>query len=225
MNKENLEKIFNDNLGSSYFPQLAEEYIKDGDYTRAKKVCNVGLLLNPSNNDGKFILAKLEMIKGNGKVAEILLKEVLSDDNLYVNAMRLLVMHYNSTSIKQVEMIRLVHKILDLLPGDEFATEILKASKKTKKPTKKSTRKKPNRTASPKKNGAKPKKVVAVPENNKIEVNPKMATLTFVDILIKQKQYSQASNVLKMVQKNKSIARASIKQRAIKIKNELAKES
>jgi hypothetical protein len=52
-----------------------------------------------------------------------------------------------------------------------------------------------------------------------------MATLTFVDILIKQKQYSQASNVLKMVQKNKSIARASIKQRAIKIKNELAKES
>ena len=58
MNKENLEKIFNDDLGSSYFPQLAEEYIKDGDYARAKKVCNVGLLLNPSNNDGKFIIQR-----------------------------------------------------------------------------------------------------------------------------------------------------------------------
>ena len=49
MNKENLEKIFNDDLGSSYFPQLAEEYIKEGDYELAKKVCNVGLLLNPNN--------------------------------------------------------------------------------------------------------------------------------------------------------------------------------
>ena len=64
MNKENLEKIFNDDLGSSYFPQLAEEYIKEGDYELAKKVCNVGLLLNPNNNDGKFILAKVEMIDG-----------------------------------------------------------------------------------------------------------------------------------------------------------------
>ena len=59
MNKENLEKVFNDDLGSSYFPQLAEEYIKEGDYKLAKKVCNVGLLLNPSNNDGKFLLAKI----------------------------------------------------------------------------------------------------------------------------------------------------------------------
>ena len=101
MNKDNLEKIFNDDLGSSYFPELAEVYIKDGDYARAKKVCNIGLLLNPSNNDGKFILAKIEMIKGNGKVAETLLKEVLSDDSLYINAMRLLVMHYNSKSIKK----------------------------------------------------------------------------------------------------------------------------
>ena len=54
MNKENLEKIFSDDLGSSYFPLLAEEYLKDKDYARAKKVCNVGLLLNPNNNDGKF---------------------------------------------------------------------------------------------------------------------------------------------------------------------------
>ena len=58
MNKENLEKIFSEDLGTSFFPQLAEEYIKEGDYELAKKVCNVGLLLNPQNNDGKYILAK-----------------------------------------------------------------------------------------------------------------------------------------------------------------------
>ena len=65
------------------------------------------------------------------------LKEILSEDSLYINAMRLLVMHYNSKSIKQVEMIKMVHQILDLLPNDEFASEILKSSKKTKKSVKK----------------------------------------------------------------------------------------
>ena len=223
MNKENLEKIFNDDLGSSYFPQLAEEYIKEGDYELAKKVCNVGLLLNPNNNDGKFILAKVEMIDGNGKVAEGLLKEILSEDSLYINAMRLLVMHYNSKSIKQVEMIKMVHQILDLLPNDEFASEILKSSKKTKKSVKKTVSKKTKKVAS------KPKrkriqKVAPEPENNKIDIDPKMATLTFVDILIKQKQFEQAGNVLKMVAKNKAIAKASIQQRQTKIKRELAKE-
>lgn len=224
MNKENLEKIFNDDLGSSYFPQLAEEYIKDGDYARAKKVCNIGLLLNPHNNDGKFILAKIAMIKGKGKVAEQLLKEVLLEDSLYINAMRLLVMHYNAQSIKQVEMIRFVHKILGLLPNDEFASEILKASKKTKKSTKKPISRKHKKTATSTKSTTSPK-VTSKPENQKIDVNTKMATLTFVDILIKQKQFSQASNVLKMVAKNKPISQTSIKQREEKIKKELAKES
>ena len=226
MNKENLEKIFNEDLGSSYFPQLAEEYIKDGDYKRAKKVCNIGLLINPSNNDGKFILAKIEMIKGSGKIAEELLRDVLSNDNLYINAMRLLVMHYNSKCIKQVEMIRLIHQILDLLPNDEFALEILKASrkKKVKKPVKMATNKKPQK-ASAVKGKSKRKATASKPENQKITIDPKMATLTFVDILIRQKQYSQASNVLKMVAKNKSISRVSITQRQGKIKKELAKEN
>ena len=224
MNKENLEKTFNDDLGSSCFPQLAEEYIKDGDYNRAKKVCNVGLLLNPHNNDGKFMLAKIEMISGNGKVAEELLKTVLSNDSLYVNAMRLLVMHYSSQSIKQVQMMRLVHKILDLLPNDEYALEILKASKKTKIPVKKATIRGPRKVSTVKKQ-PKSKNVAPKSENKKINIDPKMATLTFVDILIKQKQYSQASNMLRMVAKNKAITRVSIKQREGKIKKELAKEN
>ncbi len=226
MNRENLEKIFNEDLGSSYFPQLAEEYIKDGDYRRAKKVCNIGLLINPSNNDGKFILAKIEMIRGSGKIAEELLRDVLSNDNLYINAMRLLVMHYNSKCIKQVEMIRLIHQILDLLPNDEFALEILKASRKqkAKTPAKRIVNKK-SQKASTVKGKSKSKAAASKPENQKITIDPKMATLTFVDILIRQKQYSQASNVLKMVAKNKSISRASITQRQGKIKKELAKEN
>ena len=229
MNKENLEKIFSEDLGTSFFPQLAEEYIKEGDYELARKVCNVGLLLNPQNNDGKYILAKIMMVDGDGKGAEGILKEILSEDTLYVNALRLLVMYYNSKSIKQVEMIKMVHQILDLIPNDEFASEILKASKKPTKPIK---RKKVAKQVTAKKSkGTKrkptlksPRAIASEPENNKIDIDPKMATLTFVDILIKQKQFEQAGNVLKLVARNKSIARTSIKQRDVKIKRELAKE-
>lgn len=229
MNKENLEKIFSEDLGTSFFPQLAEEYIKEGDYELARKVCNVGLLLNPQNNDGKYILAKIMMVDGDGKGAEGILKEILSEDTLYVNALRLLVMYYNSKSIKQVEMIKMVHQILDLIPNDEFASEILKASKKSKKPIK---RKKVVKQVTAKKSKASKRKstlkstkpIASKPENNKIDIDSKMATLTFVDILIKQKQFEQAGNVLKLVAQNKSIARTSIKQRDVKIKRELAKE-
>ena len=230
MNKENLEKIFSDDLGSSYFPLLAEEYLKDKDYARAKKVCNVGLLLNPNNNDGKFILAKLEMIQGNGKVATELLKDIIASDNLYINAMRMLVMHYNSKGTNQVEMVKLLHNILDLVPDDEYANEILKSAKKAaKKKTKKTKAKPPKQKVakSKKQSAAKPKakKIKSEPENIDINIDSKMATLTFVDILIRQKQYGQATKVLKLVSKNKSIARSSIKQRETKIKKELSKES
>ena len=76
-------------------------------------------------------------------------------------------------------------------------------------------------------NSSKKKMAISILEysmNNKIDIDPKMATLTFVDILIKQKQFEQAGNVLRMVAKNKAIAKASIQQRQTKIKRELAKE-
>ena len=63
MNKDNLEAIFNDDFGSSYFPQLAEAYLHENDYDRAEKVLEIGLLLNPDNNDGKYIKAKTPYIK------------------------------------------------------------------------------------------------------------------------------------------------------------------
>ena len=72
MNKEKLETIFNDDLGTSYFPLLAEEYLSNGDYDRALKVLDTGLLLNPDNNDGKYIKinklrAKIIKITQNGR--------------------------------------------------------------------------------------------------------------------------------------------------------------
>ena len=120
MNKDNLEGIFNDDLGTSFFPLLAEEYLKDYDYDRALQVLDIGLLLNPDNNDGKYIKAKIAMIHSDAKTAVNLLKEILNSDELYINAMKMLILHYQSTGTNQPSMIKMIEKILDLLPGDEF---------------------------------------------------------------------------------------------------------
>ena len=221
MEKDNLEKLFNEDLGSSYFPLLAEVYLQEGDYKHAQEVCDIGLLLNPSNNDGKFILAKIAVIEDDTKTAIELLKEIINSDDLYINAMKMLVMIYQQSGTNQALMIKIVHQILDLLPGDEFASDVLKNSiKKKKRPRKTVQRKKIIKKkilkplSSPK---AAPKKKMKRTAKQEPNVDPKMATLTFVDILIRQKQYTKASNVLDLIKKKKTISQNSIKIRMKKI--------
>ena len=218
MNKQNLEKLFNDDLGSSYFPCLAETYLKEGDYVRAKEVCNIGLLLNPSNNDGKFILAKIAIIQDHSKKAVHLLKEIIASDDLYISAMKMLVMIYKKSGKNQALMMKIVHQILDLLPGDEFSSDILKSSVKKKIRVKKRVKAKKIITKKPLSSLSKNNVITKKKASKKdIEIDPKMATLTFVDILIKQKQYQKASDVLNLVKKKKSISNNSIKTRIKKI--------
>lgn len=221
MNKDKLEAIFSEDLGTSFFPLLAEEYLKDHDYNRALEVLDIGLLLNPNNNDGKYIKAKIAMIHSDSKTAVKLLNEILKSDELYINAMKMLVLHYQVSGTNSSSMIRIMHQILDLLPGDEFATGIMKSIKTPRKKISIKTKSKPKKKVT-KTIKTKSKTVKKIEKKSKI--NPKMATLTFVDILIKQKQYTQASNVLKIVNKKKAIAKSSITQRQEKIKKGLSKE-
>ena len=43
LNKKMLESAFADDFASPYFPILAELYLKEGDLSRARKVCEIGL--------------------------------------------------------------------------------------------------------------------------------------------------------------------------------------
>ena len=221
MNKDNLEKLFNQDFGSSYFPWLADIYFKEGDYDRAKEVCNIGLFLNPDNNDGKFILAQVAIIENDSKTAINLLKEIIVADDLYINAMKMFVMVYQNSRRNKISMIKVVHQILDLIPGDEFASKILKKSSLKKKPIKRNTQAKRiikkrvvSQSVTKTLSSQKKKKNPPKSEDN---IDPKMATLTFVDILIKQKQYKKANNVLNLVKKKKTISQNSIKVRIKKI--------
>ena len=212
MDKQNLEKIFNNDFGSSYFPWLAEIYFTEGDYQRAEEVCSIGLLLNPYNNDGKFILAQIAIIKNDYKIAIKLLKEIITTDDLYINAMKTLVMLYQQSGSNKASMITMVHKILDLIPGDEFASKVLKTSIFKKKRSNRQVKPKKiikKRVLAPKK--ILPKKKTATSSKQDTPIDSKMATLTFVDILIRQKQYEKANDVLDLLKKKKTISQNSIK--------------
>ena len=51
-----LEHAFAEDFGTPYFPVLADYYLKNKDFNRAQKVCELGLKNAPHNTDGKFIL-------------------------------------------------------------------------------------------------------------------------------------------------------------------------
>lgn len=217
MNKENLEKIFHEDLGTSLFPLLANIYISEGEHVRARQVCDIGLLLNPNNNDGKFVLAKIEVMEDQSSKAEKLLKEIIQSDDLYINAMKMLIMVYQNHKRNQSAMVKTAQKILELLPGDEFASKTLKGSNAKSKNTKTQKRKVP---ILKKKSSTKIKKVKGTGDT----MDPKMATLTFVDILIQQRQYQQASTILELVRNKHTVSANSIKIRMDKIINGLSEE-
>ena len=56
--KKSLENIFAQDFGSPYFPILADLYLKEGDFRRAKTVCEVGLRYNSENRQNHFNLYK-----------------------------------------------------------------------------------------------------------------------------------------------------------------------
>ena len=230
MNKEKLEKLFADDLGTSYFPILAEKYLNDGDYNRALQVLNTGLVINPNNNDGKYVKAKISMLNSDTKIGVKLLKEIIQSDGLYINAMKMLALHYQSTGYNNKSLVNILNKIIDLVPGDKFSLDMMRSIKKPKNKSKKfksrkistkktSSKKITKKNKSPQKNTQSERPArKGMPLNS---VNAKMATLTFVDILIKQDQFNQASQLLKIIEKRKSVSKESISQREKKIKKGL----
>ena len=66
--KQELEQIFANNLTSPVFPILAEVYLKNKEYDRALKVCEIGLSSDVNNEIGKYILSKIYLIIVKGPV-------------------------------------------------------------------------------------------------------------------------------------------------------------
>ena len=81
-NQIELELYFADHFDTILFPVLADIYLAQEDYRRARKVCNIGLGYHENDSAGRFILAQVEKAEGNLKEAE---KELCSDPSLELN--------------------------------------------------------------------------------------------------------------------------------------------
>ena len=88
-NQIELELYFADHFDTILFPVLADIYLRQEDYRRARKVCNIGLGYHENDAAGRFVLAQVEKAEGNLKEAEKELKHVLkySPDNIHAAIM------------------------------------------------------------------------------------------------------------------------------------------
>ena len=88
-NQIELELYFADHFDTILFPVLADIYLSQEDYRRARKVCNIGLGYHENDASGRFVLAQVEKADGNLKEAEKEIKHALkySPDNIQAAVM------------------------------------------------------------------------------------------------------------------------------------------
>ena len=191
-NKQCLESLFAEDFSSPYFPVLANLYMEEGDFRRAKLVCNTGLKYDSENHVAKFILAKIAICEEKLIVAEKFLKQLAIDAPCNFLAIRTLINIEFQLNRSPNTIYLYIQKILEFLPNDIECNSWLEKIKLPAKP----------------KNSTAIKKVDKIGEdisNNNIKYNleKSMATLTMVKVLKSQKHYQQALDVLDMLkQKN-----------------------
>ena len=186
LNKKELEHEFANDFGSPYFPILGEIYLRDKDYMRAEKVCRIGLEHNPDNLNGYYILSKIYLYNNKLTDAEKLLKILIDKNPLHINGLRLIIELQRKLNKSKKYRLGYLNKLLDIFPGDEYIkNEIVNLDKSYFD----------NKTVKKKKSKEK-----NIQNAINFNVQPHMATLTFVEILKKQKQYDQALHVLSIIE-------------------------
>ena len=195
--KQGLENLFADNFSSPYFPVLADLYLQEGDFRRAKLVCEVGLEHDASNDCGKFILAKVAMAENKLTIAEKWLKQTVEDNPVNFCALRMLIRVEFALNRSHKTIQKYIQRILFFIPNDEdclvwlenmngAATKVVGSEGSEKNDVKID-------------NDAKIRRAKAS-EDSKYNLEESMITFTMVQVLKSQKHYEQALAVLKMLE-------------------------
>ena len=196
-NQIELELYFADHFDTILFPVLADIYLNQEDYRRARKVCNIGLGYHENDAAGRFVLAKVEKAEGNLKDAEKELKHVLkySPDNIDAA-----IMYCEIQTVLGRSPSRLLtswKKVLALDPSNQIAREFIAKveSPKVENKKNKTTSKKASKRSTPKKVTKK------VNENtDSLNVSVRLATFTLVNVLKNQALFYQALEVLDLLE-------------------------
>ena len=193
-NQIELELYFAEYFETILFPVLANLYLKQGDYKRSRKVCNIGLGYHKNNPSGRFILAQLEKAEGNLKESEKQLKIVLEYSPDHITAA---VMFCEIQTVLGRSPSRLVTawKRVNLLdPENQTAVEFLARVETSK--LKVVANKKPR-----KKNIITNNKKLNIKEDlAPLNVSVRLATFTLVNVLKNQGLFYQALEVLDLLE-------------------------
>ena len=185
MHYKELETMFADDFSSPIFPLLADYYLKDSQLNRALKVCKIGLINNPDNLYGEFILSQILLKDKNFLEAEKKLKKIVNN-SINIKALILLVdvlIKLNRSQITIQKYIAILnkhipnHKKVKLYKKEYLSSEYKSIVKS-------------------------PKKIIKKPTLN-VVINNKLATKTMFDLLLKQKKYYHALEVLNIMESDK----------------------
>ena len=198
LDKKLLESTFADDFASPYYPILAELYLQEGDLSRARRVCEIGIDHDSTNIDGKFVFAKVAMAEKKFTAAEKWLKKVVDENPAHFNALRMLIRLEFQLFRSHKTIQNYINRILQFLPDDAECMEWLKniQALETVEPPPPPV---PTETK-PEKNVSIEKPDLDKEKNYKIE--KAMATLTMAQVLESQRHYHEALAVLDVLESN-----------------------
>ena len=194
-NKKMLENTFADDFASPYYPILAELYLHEGDLSRARRVCEIGLDHDPYNVDGKFVYAKVALVEEKFFVAEKWLKKVVDENPAHFNALRILIKLEFQLNRSPKTIQNYINRLLQFLPQDAECMEWQNNIQALEPP------------ASSVQSETKPENNAPIQNPNPIKeknykIEPSMATLTMVQVLKSQQHYHEALAVLDVLESN-----------------------
>ena len=198
--KQELENKFASDFSNSTFPLLAEIYFLEHDFNRARKVCEIGLQTNSDNLDAQYILAKIELLEDNTIKAERILKNIYQLNPHSIKSIKLLIEVRDFLYRSKNETKKLVDFLLSNVPDDIFANQWLTNNKN----------KLHNYNA----------EITKAPI---FKINSNINSITFYQVLKKQRYYQQAENVLNDLKVTKKIKKDFYKKESLKLKNLLNK--
>ena len=196
--KKILESTFAEDFASPYFPILAELYLNDGDLSRARKVCEIGLNHDSANVDGKFIFAKVALAEEKLTVAEKWLKNIVTDNPSHFNALRMLIKLEFQLSRSPKTIQNYINQLLKFLPEDTEGIEWQNNIKNLESVTP------PSNSVLVEVQPSNDVPIQAPKTNTKdiYKIGPSMATLTMARVLKSQRHYQEALAVIDVLESN-----------------------
>lgn len=181
MDVKELERMFANNFGSPIFPILAEYYLRDNQIKRSIKVCEIGLKNNSSNLHGEFILSKILIKEEKLKEAEKKIK-FITKNSVNVNALFILIDISVQLKRSKETIKKYILQLNQLLPNNK---KVEQYNKKYLLPQKKYQ--------------STPSIKTLKVKSSSINIDNKLATKTMYNLLLKQKKYYHALEVLNIM--------------------------